>query len=45
MVMMFTVCNHAVNEQDGHFASRLLLPSLVHDAILVRAYPDAVFSI
>lgn len=36
---------YAINEQNGHFAYSSLLPSLVHDIILVRAYPDAVFSI
>lgn len=36
---------YAINKQNGHFAYSLLLPSLVHDTILVRAYPDAMFSI
>lgn len=41
---IYAICNHMLLTK-WSFAYSLLLPSLVHDIILVREYPDAVFSI
>lgn len=45
---VYHVCHlqpYAINKQNAHFAYSSLLPSLVHDTILMRAYPNVVFSI